>query len=162
VRNEAADELRDEVSGALPTLGLLSEKEAATPPAPGRWSPKQIIGHLVDSAFTNHGRFVRAQGQDDLVFPGYAQDRWVEAQRYQDRSWRELVRLWEHVNLHLAWVMESAPASERTRPRRTHNLHEIGFRPVPPAEPATLEQLMLDYVEHLRHHLRQVRECAKT
>jgi len=48
--------------------------EAASRPAPGKWSQKEIIGHLIDSASNNHGRFVRAQLQDDLIFAGYDQD----------------------------------------------------------------------------------------
>ena len=47
---------------------------AAWRPAPGRWSAKELVGHLIDSASNNHQRFVRARWQDDLVFPGYAQD----------------------------------------------------------------------------------------
>jgi hypothetical protein len=39
-----------------------------------------------------------------------------------------------------------------------HNLHEIGWRPFPSDEPATLDQLMHDYVLHLAHHLAQVRD----
>jgi DinB superfamily len=159
-RCHAAASLRDEIRAALPDLGRLSEAESGTPRSTGHWSPKQIIGHLIDSAFNNHGRFVRAQSMDDLVFPGYAQDAWVRVQRYEARPWRELVQLWEQVNMHLAWVMESAPEPERSRARRPHNLHQIGFQPVPAGEPATLDQLMIDYVAHLRHHLRQIRECA--
>ena len=40
--------------------------------------------------------------------------------------------------------------------RREHNLHEIGWAPVNAGEPATLEQLMRDYVGHLKSHLSQI------
>jgi len=158
---DAAGSLRDEIRAALPLLSRLSEAESGTPRSPGHWSPKQIIGHLIDSAFNNHGRFVRAQAMQDLVFPGYPQDAWVRIQRYEARPWPELLQLWEHVNMHLSWVMESVPESERSRSRHPHNLHEIAFEPDPAAEPATLDQLMVDYVGHLRHHLSQIRECVQ-
>ena len=115
-----------------------------------------MVGHVIDSASNNHQRFVRAQSQESLVFPGYAQEEWVRAQGYEDEPWPHLVNLWKLYNLHLAHVCERAPESERLRPRREHNLGEIGWAEVSPDEPATLEHLMRDYVGHLKSHLQQI------
>jgi hypothetical protein len=149
-------DLRRTVEHAAEALLRLTEEEAARRPAPGKWSPKEVVGHLIDSASNNHERFVRAQLQDDLVFPGYDQDAWVRVQRYQDAPWPLLVALWRDFNRHLAHVVEAAPEAERRRPRRPHSLDRIAWAPVPPDAPATLDALMRDYVDHLRHHLRQV------
>ena len=73
-------ELREAVNSVTPKLLALGEASAKRP-APGKWSPREIIGHLVDSATNNYGRFVRGQLQDELVFPGYAQDDWVRIGR---------------------------------------------------------------------------------
>jgi hypothetical protein len=124
-------------------------------PAKGGWSAKEILGHLIDSAAVNHQRFVRAQWQD-LVFAAYAQDDWVHAQKYQDAPWLELVALWREYNRHIARVMAAIPADVRTRSTRIHNLHEIAMHPAPKDEPATLDYLMNDYVQHLQHHLKQI------
>ncbi|HEX6182598.1 MAG TPA: DinB family protein [Pyrinomonadaceae bacterium] len=144
------------VEEASARLLSMSDAEAAARPAEGKWSAKEVIGHLIDSATNNHQRFVRAQFKDDLVFDGYAQEDWVRAQGYQDEPWPLLVNLWRFYNLHLAHVCRHAPEAERLRPRREHNLHEIGFAPVSADEPATLEHLMRDYVDHLKSHLRQI------
>jgi DinB superfamily len=149
-------ELREVVATATPRLLGLSEEEASRPPAPGKWSPKQVLGHLIDSASNNHQRFVRAQFTDDLVFPGYEQEAWVAAQRYQAAPWPDLVGLWRLFNLHIARVIEAAPVSVRQRPRARHNLHELAWRTVPQGEPTTLEYFMRDYVGHLEHHLAQI------
>jgi DinB superfamily len=124
-------------------------------PAKGGWSAKEVLGHLIDSAAVNHQRFVRAQWQD-LVFAAYAQDDWVEAQKYQDAPWIELVALWREYNRHIARVMTAIPISVRLKEHRIHNLHEIAMKPAPADQPATLEYLMRDYVEHLQHHLKQI------
>ena len=134
----------------------MTDAAAAARPAPGKWSPKQIIGHLIDSASNNHQRFVRAQFKDDLIFEGYAQEDWVRSQAYNEEPWPLLVGLWRHYNLHLAHVMRHAPEAARSAARAEHNFHRIGFAPVSPGEPSTLEHLMLDYIEHLKSHLRQI------
>jgi hypothetical protein len=151
------DDFRQTVDRAADRLLLLSTDEAARRPAPGKWSRKEIIGHLIDSASNNHGRFVRAQLQDDLVFPGYDQEAWVRLQRYQDRPWGNLVRLWQGFNHHIADVMEAADPHALARPRARHNLDQLAWQSVSATEPTTLEYFMRDYVAHLKHHLRQAR-----
>lgn len=152
---EYAQRLRDAVEGAVPRLLAMSEADASRAPGAGKWSPREVIGHLVDSAANNHQRFVRGQLQDDLVFLGYAQDDWVRVQDYAHAPWADLVALWRLYNLHLARVMELAPADRRLSPRARHNIQEIGFA-APVEATATLDGIMLDYVEHLLHHLRQL------
>lgn len=144
------------IEEASARLLSLTEREASAPLAAGKWSAKEVVGHLVDSASNNHQRFVRAQLKEDLVFEGYAQEEWVRVQAYRDEPWPPLVNLWKFYNLHLAHVCGRAPEGERLRPRREHNLHEIGWAPVSGEEPATLEHLMRDYVGHLKSHLRQI------
>jgi hypothetical protein len=143
------------VEAATPRLLAIADGAAGRPPAPGKWSPREVIGHLVDSAANNHQRFVRGQLHDDLVFLGYAQDDWVRVQDYAHAPWEELVALWRLYNQHLARVMEHAPADRRLAPRARHNIQEIAFA-APIEATATLDGIMLDYVEHLLHHLRQL------
>jgi DinB superfamily len=148
-------DFRQTVDRAAERLLALSEDVASNRASPGKWSRKEIIGHLIDSASNNHGRFVRAQLQEDLVFPGYDQDDWVRTQRYQDRPWAHLVQLWQAFNHHIASVMETADRHELTRPRAHHNLDELAWRAVSPTQSTTLEYFMRDYVEHMKHHLAQ-------
>jgi DinB family protein len=148
--------LRAAIARSTPALLAISDGQSLERPQEGKWSPREVIGHLVDSASNNHQRFVRARFQDDLVFTGYEQDAWVAAQQYQDAPWAELVTLWELFNLHLARVMETTPESVRLRVRHRHNLDALAWRPVPRESPATLDYFMNDYVGHLQHHLRQV------
>jgi hypothetical protein len=152
---EYATRLRAAVAHATPQLLALPDDASARPLADGKWSPREIVGHLVDSAANNHQRFVRGQLQDDLVFLGYAQEDWVRVQDYAHAPWADLVALWRLYNLHLARVMESAPADRRLAQRSRHNIQEIGFA-APVEATATLDGIMLDYVEHLLHHLRQL------
>jgi hypothetical protein len=148
-------DFRGTVDAGAARLLTLTPDQAAARPAPDKWSPKEIIGHLIDSASNNHGRFVRAQLQDDLIFDGYEQADWVRVQGYQERTWADLVRLWKALNDHLAHVMESAGTEALTRPRGRHNLDALAWQPLSDGQPATLEYFIRDYVGHMKHHLRQ-------
>jgi DinB family protein len=143
----------DESAGRLLAL---SDAAASTPRAPGKWSPKEIVGHLIDSAVNNHARFVRAQLQDDLVFDGYDQDAWVRVQRYGEQPWPDLVRAWRRANQRIAAIMATASREELSRRRARHNLQTIAFVAPPSPADATLGYFMRDYVAHLEHHLRQI------
>jgi hypothetical protein len=91
-----------------------------------------------------------------MVVEGYAQDEWVTRQHYQDAPWPELVLLWQLYNRHLARLMSVTPVADRTRIRTVHNLNERGFGAIPREVPVTLELLMINFVDHLEHHLAQV------
>ena len=155
---DTADRLEKVVNDAAPVQLRLSEEGAERRPGPGKWSPKEIIGHLIDSTSNNHRRFVEAQFGEELVFPGYDADRWVDVQNYNERPWAPLVELWHRKNLHMAHVIRSVPGEVRNLPRVKHNLHLVAFRKASEAEPVTLEYFMKDYVDHLVHHLAAIPE----
>jgi hypothetical protein len=148
------------VTQAATDLRRLSDAQARRHPAPGKWSVKEIVGHLIDSAANNHRRFVEGQFQDTLIFPRYAQDAWVTGQRYQEAAWLSLVELWAGYNDHLIHVVRGIPSAVLHQPRPAHNLDELGWRPVPRTEPATLGYLIKDYVAHLEHHVAQARRIT--
>jgi hypothetical protein len=150
------EELREAVERATPVLRKMSDQQSQRHPAPGKWCPREVIGHLIDSASNNHQRFVRAQFKDDLVFDGYEQDAWVSLQQYSEAPWDELIDLWRNFNLHIARIMQSAPNDERLRKRARHNLDKLAWKAIPRDEPATLDYFMSDYVAHLKHHLSQI------
>jgi hypothetical protein len=126
-------------------LAKLSEAQANNEPTPSSWSPKEELGHLLDSAANNHQRIVRAQLQDAPVMAGYEQNRWVEIHAYQRRNWDELIKIWEALNLQLLAAAEAVPASAWSR-----TLTVAG------SEPLTLHFVFDDYLVHLRHHLQHI------
>ena len=142
---ELLKEFHETITTGCERLAQISEADSAVKPAPGKWSKKEIIGHLIDSASNNHQRFVRVQLYDDLDLPGYEQERWVAVQDYQNAAWAELLALWKAFNEHLARIIALIPEEQLARTFR-----------VAGGEPVTLGYWVEDYLRHLQKHLRQI------
>lgn len=148
--------LRAAVAEALPMLRSISEGDSQRRRQPTAWSPREIIGHLIDSASNNHGRFVRAALEDTLVFPPYDQEAWVALHEYHDQPWHGLLDRWTAFNEQIAGLIERIPRAALMRQRTTHNLHRIAWRTVPDGIATSLDYFVRDYIGHLRHHLAQI------
>lgn len=140
--NQAIREFK-ELIGRSSELLAIPEKQASHR-VEGKWSRKEVLGHLIDSASNNHQRFVRLQLETGLRLPGYAQNEWVQRQNYQGRDWSDLVALWLAYNRHLQHVVENLDA-----PSLAHTWHS-------PKGEVSLEFIIADYLRHLRHHLEQI------
>ena len=137
-----ASELNDILDKNLSALQFISEDEFHFKPSPSKWSKKEILGHLIDSAQNNIRRFIVAQ-YDEQPKIVYKQDKWVALTNYQDYSLPDLISLWYLINKHICQVLRSMPPEMTKRKSETEELH-------------TLEWLAEDYIKHLLHHLHQV------
>ncbi len=142
---ELLKEFQETVATGYERFSRISEAESAIKPAPGKWSKKEIIGHLIDSASNNHQRFVRVQLYDDLDLPGYEQERWVAVQDYQEAAWADLLLLWKSFNEHLVRIIALIPEEKLSRTFR-----------VAGEEPVTLGYWVEDYLRHMQKHLGQI------
>ena len=122
----------------------IPEDEFNRKPAPNKWSKKEILGHLIDSAANNHHRFVRGQFED-TPFIVYDQDNWNNHNRYQQMATEQVISFWNAYNNHLLEVIKRIPADSLQRKCKTNE-----------ATPVTIEWLVKDYVKHMEYHLRQI------
>ena len=139
------EDFRNTIERSAAQLLQISEAESRTSKVDGKWAPKEIIGHLIDSAANNHQRFVRMQTQPHLELEGYDGDAWVRLQEYQNRPWLEVVALWESYNRHLAHIIRGVNPSTLKHTWRS-----------PEGEVVDLEFVIRDYVVHMQHHLDQI------
>ncbi len=127
-------------------LLVLSEEEL-TEHAPGKWSKKQILGHLIDSALNNLRRFTEAQfAPGPYPIQPYDPDELVRVNGYGEMSITDLLALWTSLNRQIVRVVDSL---------KHHNpaLYHVPVMFVS-GETNTLGWLIEDYVAHLEHHLR--------
>jgi hypothetical protein len=137
--------LLDTISTVIPLLQQISDTDASIKASPNKWSYKEIIGHLIDSAGNNQQKFVRCIQQSGIHMPPYEQDRWVAIQHYNDANWADVLATWFEVNRHIAHIIQHIPADT------LQNEIYIGDK-----GPFSLEFIVRDYPEHLKHHLKAI------
>ena len=142
---ELGERLMRVVTEAKDWLVQLSEERVSAPEREGKWSGKQVVGHLTDSAVNNLGRIIRMQIEAAPSLSGYRQMEWVNLQGYAKREWAQVLALWFALNEHVAWTIEHI---EKAR---------LANRGVVEGEPLTLGFLIADYIAHMEHHLRAMR-----
>ena len=142
---QALKELRALIDKIPHRLSKLPASQVESKPALSSWSPKEELGHLLDSAANNHQRIVRTQLDDEPKMPGYDGDAWVELHRYQQRNWQDMVELWRALNQQLLTAAEAAPDAAWAR---TCTIAD--------SPPLTLKFVFEDYIDHMLHHLQHI------
>ena len=133
--------------GIIPAiLNDLTEEEISRKPSPTKWSIKETLGHLIDSATNNHHRFVRAQLEDKPLIT-YNADDWVAASHYQTMSSVHMISFWHLYNHHIAEIIKQFPADVLKRECNSGD-----------ESPHTLAWFFDDYVVHMEHHLGEMVE----
>ncbi len=124
-------------------LTQISEEKMSEKPSPNKWSKKEIIGHLIDSATNNHQRFIRGQFEN-IPEIRYNQDKWNEHNFYQHIDSKQIILFWTIYNKQLVEIIKRIPTENLKKQVKVgEDLFSIEF-------------LIIDYVEHLEHHLKQV------
>lgn len=137
--------LTQTVERELSNLRAFDDQRASIARAPGKWSPKEELGHLIDSAANNHIRFVRGAVEPEFRGAGYAQEDWVRLHGYREMPWEDIIEFWFQYNSFLAGLVGRIPRDRLETPCL------IGEN-----EPVTLGFVIEDYVLHMQHHLDQL------
>jgi len=144
---ETVRQIRALVHKNISEFSIINSTKTEIKSSPGKWSKKEILGHLIDSALNNHQRCVRAGYNAADQFPPYNQNEWVRIQNYTKLEWHDLIRFWNEINQQLCHVIEHLPAEAKL------NRCNIGKE-----EPVTLEFVVKDYLRHMQHHIDQILE----
>src|SRR6185503_6659802 len=139
-------ELKEIVESFSQKFSQISEQDFSAKPNPAKWSRKEVVGHLIDSAQNNLRRFIVGQydNQPNIV---YQQDFWVQTNNYQKTKQVDVIQLWRLINLQIAAVLSSMPKE---------NYSQICNTGKGTPELRSIEWLASDYVKHMKHHINQV------
>jgi len=137
------DELQEVVLDFHKKYEHLDEALTLVKPAEDKWTLREIVGHLIDSASNNHQRFVRLQMEEELDFPGYGDknEEWIQIQQYNRMPFHALLKFWVSYNLFLCHVIQYID------PAKLHHVWKTK------KSTNTLGEISLDYLRHLKEHL---------
>ncbi|MFS1514964.1 DinB family protein [Bacillus sp. SM2101] len=117
-------------------------------PIQSKWSKKEILGHLCDSANINHQRFVEILSATtaSVSINNYNQDLLVKVHNYQ-HSFKtdDLIIVWVGLNTQIVNLLKHVTKEQWELPCLLEN-----------KQPVTLKWLVNDYINHLSHHLEQI------
>jgi mannose-6-phosphate isomerase-like protein (cupin superfamily) len=115
-------------------------------PAPDKWSKKEILGHLIDSALNNLRRFlIILYSYRNYEVRSYDQDYLVKINNYQEADLDHLVNYWQSLNKQIAYLVKDIPVKKL-------ELEIV----IGPDEKRTCQWLIEDYINHMEHHLDQI------
>lgn len=138
--------LREQIDDTLALLGGLDERQAEHRYTPGKWSVKEVVGHLADSERVFGYRALRIARGDATPLAGFEQEDYVRNASFGRRSLGDLAndfRLLRESNLRLFESFD-APALDR---RGVANGMDVSVR-----------ALVWITAGHERHHVRILRE----
>ncbi|MEP5339952.1 MAG: DinB family protein [Algibacter sp.] len=111
-----------------------------------KWSKKEILGHLIDSAINNLQRFTKIQFSKKpfLIIP-YDQNELVKSNDYQHAETDKILNLWLSLNYQISHIIKNQ--TEET----------LSFKILLKDErESDLRFLITNYVDHLEYHLNQI------
>ena len=127
-------------------LQALTPEEMTHRAALNKWSKREILGHLCDSALHNWQRFNLAlQTEEPLQIIRYQQDALVAQNNWNAQPTGQIAALWASMNTQILAVLKQTQAEKLPQPIV-----------LPDGTPATLGFLIEDYLVHLEHHLKQI------
>jgi hypothetical protein len=142
--SSAATQLERIIDEYLPALQNITEDSFTYKYLPGKWSKKEIMGHLIDSAENNIRRCIVAQYEDNPKII-YNQDKWVSISNYQQWNSKGILHLWQLLNKQFCHILKNTSTELLRRNCETSETHTISW-------------IAEDYIKHLLHHLHVVLE----
>lgn len=145
--DQIVSELKGLVEDMPSRVDTLSAEAMHHKPNPDKWSRKEILGHLVDSALHNWQRFVKVQfAPQPFVFESYEQDKLVLTNQYQQLPAAEILSLWIALNRQVIHVLDNVSADK---------LDYVTINAGSGLQHSLL-WLAEDYLAHLKHHLHKL------
>lgn len=114
--------------------------------APGKWTVKEVIGHLIDDERIFAYRALYVARRDMRPLPGFEENEYVAASSFESRSLASLIAEYSSVRAATLTLFEALTAEEWTR-RGNVNGYEVSVR-----------GLAFHVAGHELHHLRTLRE----
>src|SRR4051812_26542339 len=89
--------LAAQMPASLEALRAISETDSLKRYAPGKWSIRELAGHISDTERIFAYRALRFSRNDQTPLPGFDQDPYIAAAQFDQRPWRDILEELEAV-----------------------------------------------------------------
>lgn len=127
-------------------LSAVPEELGDYSPAPGKWTLKQVIIHLIDFERVFAFRILSFIRADRIALPGFNQDFWMEASDVSNRTIKDLLKEWKLVRDNTIYLLKQC-TEEQSAFRGTAS----GWKVTPRA-------LFFIIIGHQIHHMNTLQE----
>ncbi|MFC4872697.1 DinB family protein [Negadavirga shengliensis] len=124
----------------------LDEERALKSYAPGKWTFKEVLGHLIDTEKVFHFRGVCIARDEKTFLPGFDQDKFVDSAGFNGMEKDLLIQSFELNRLSWACFMDSL---------REDDWQKTGLVD---AHPMSLRAIAYILAGHMEHHIRLFQE----
>jgi len=138
--------LESQLIDALAVLRSIPEAKAGHRYAAGKWSIREVVGHLIDAERVFAYRALRFGRNDSTDLPGFDENTYVPAGAFDGRTLEDLTSELEHVRRANIAMFRGFPSEAWNRGGKAN------------AAPITVRALAYIIVGHGYHHLKLVRE----
>jgi len=144
--DEIVPVLQSQMVETLEFLGAISEEQSLHSYAPGKWTIRDVLNHLIDGERVFLGRaFWFARGFDDPL-PSFDQERAAQGAHANDISWARLVEEFKNVRLSTLSFFGNMPEEAWSRSG------------VASDNPITVRALAYGIAGHVAHHTNVLKE----
>ena len=140
------EQLRDQLAEVERLVSTVDDRAALARYAPGKWSVKEVLGHLTDAERIFSYRLLRIGRGDATPLPGFDENRYVPAGRFDERPLRALLADFRAVRMSSLALVEGLPSAAWSQ------------RGAASGEAITARALAYILVGHVAHHLGVLRD----
>ncbi len=140
------DRLDEQLSEVLSLLEPLNEAQQLHRYAPGKWSVKEMLGHIIDGERVFSYRALRIGRGDTTPLPGFEQDGYVTLAESDRVEWSELLEEFEHVRRSTILMLRHFPPTAWVRMGTSSDIS------------VSVRAMVYVIIGHVEHHLGILKE----
>lgn len=144
-RKELIDKYKDGYRAVAEALAGIDSAQLDAHPAPGKWSPREIVHHLADSEMTSAIRLRLLLAENGPVIHGYDQEEFARTLHY-DRPYQTSLEAFRYARESTGEILDRMSPEEWAR-EGTHSEHGR----------YTVERWLEIYADHAHNHAQQIR-----
>lgn len=142
--------LRDQQHGIVNFFNTLTEEQAKQSYAPGKWSFKEVLGHINDSERVMSYWMLSVAREDHLELPGYDQDSYVNNSVFNECAVAELVADFQAARRATISLLSTIAQAAWLRSGIVVN------------KQVTARALLYIIAGHTEHHMNAIKQCRQS